>query len=60
MEEMDGIDAHEEPWDIIGEYLTVMLQRTTRDNPVTGKVNNTEHGNIRVVMFIEDNDQKKK
>ena len=55
MEEMDTIDAQETD---IGEYLREMAYRTEKDNSVTGKINNAVHGNIRVVMFIEDNVSK--
>lgn len=53
-EEMNSINAKDESWDIMGQYLVNMVQRTTKDNPVAGKINNTEHGNVRVVMFIEE------
>jgi len=55
MEEMNSIDAQETD---IGEYLREMVWRTEKDNSVTGKINNAVHGNIRVVMFIEDNVSK--
>lgn len=53
-QEMNSINAKDEQWDIMGQYLVNMIQKTTKDNPVAGKINNTEHGNVRVVMFIEE------
>ena len=53
-DDMNCINANEEPWDVTGEYLMNMVQRTTKDNSVTGRINNAEHGNVRVIMFIED------
>lgn len=50
MEAMRNIDARDTD---IGEYLREMACRTRRNNSLTGKIN-AMHGNIRVVMFIED------
>lgn len=55
MEEMHDINAQNTD---IGEYLREMVCMTTRDNPVTGKINRRTHGNVRIVMFIEDDVSK--
>lgn len=51
MEEMRSIDARDAD---IGEYIRDMAYRTKRDNSVTGKISNAEHGDVRIIMFIEN------
>ena len=55
MEEISSIDANDTD---IGEYLRKMVCRTEKDNSVTGKIENAEQGDVRIVMFIEDKVQR--